>query len=161
MLKTFNVVINATPILFNYTAERLLMKKTYSQINAILLKKLSHTNYSFDKINLIKLCRALLNLYFGYGSPSYASWNSSTLDSLNIIQNCSVRLALRAFRTIPTPNLLREASKLIRRQNLITSFTLNNLPTQNFDPKSHFKFLLHLLIPNISVLQSIIGNRQQ
>ena len=177
--KTLNVSLNTTPIPLTESAKYLglifdnklswskyvnsLKQSCFTKLN--FLKKLAHTYYGSDRATQLNLYRALIRSKLDYGSPIYLSASKSILDSLNTIQNSSVRLALGAFRTTPTISLLFEANEPplnIRRQQNAAISALCILSTPNFCPKSKLTFPLNKLPADSSnLIQSIIEENVQ
>ena len=76
-----------------------------------ILKVLSHTTWGSDRTLLLQFYRSLIRSKLDYGSNVYGSTRKSYLAILDPIHHQGLRLALGAFRTLPTPSLYVEADE--------------------------------------------------
>ena len=74
-----------------------------------LFKHLSHKTWGADRVSLLRLYIMLLKPKLDYGAGAYSSASRSLLNSLNPIQNCSIRTTTGAFRSSPVLSLYAES----------------------------------------------------
>lgn len=80
--------------------------------NNNVLRHLSGTSYGSDRKILLRINNALNISILDYGQIIYSQSCDTNLKALNVIQNSSVRMAIKAFRTTPVESLLVEAGQL-------------------------------------------------
>ena len=74
-----------------------------------LLKHLSHLSWGADRQTLLHLYTALIKSKLDYGAQVYGTPETKALDSLNPIQNESLRACMGAFKSSPAVSLCVEA----------------------------------------------------
>lgn len=93
--------------------------------NNNVLRHLSGTSYGSDRKVLLRINNALNISILDYGQIIYSQSCETNLKTLNVIQNSSIRMAIRAFRTTPVESLLVEAGQLplrLRRLKALANY---------------------------------------
>ena len=99
-----------------------------------LLRSLVTTKYGADQDILIRTFTSLVVATIEFGSAAYGSARQKVLDHLQTIFNESLRIALGAFRTTRTTNLLNKAGVMdlqMRRKIKIATTALKILGLGN------------------------------
>jgi len=101
--------------------------KTRTQKSMNILKTLSHTNWGSDSDILLRIYKAIIRFKIDYGSIVYGSAKYRTLQMLNTIQNCAIRLSIGAFKSSPIASILCIAGEPplpLRRKQLETKYIM-------------------------------------
>jgi hypothetical protein len=87
-----------------------LKKKCMKALN--LLRVVAHTDWGADSTTLLRLYHYVVRSKLDYGCVVYGSARASYLESLDRVQNATLRVCLGAFRTTPVSSLHVEANEL-------------------------------------------------
>ncbi|XP_072400516.1 uncharacterized protein [Diabrotica undecimpunctata] len=90
-----------------------------------IIKSLAHYHWGSEEEVLLRIYQALIRSKLDYGSILYMSACKSLLNSLNVVQNTSLRICLGAFRSSPSESIHVEAYEpplTYRRQRLLLNY---------------------------------------
>ena len=139
-----------------------LAQKSYSRTN--ILKCLSSKRFSCNTISLISVLKPLILPTLDYGIHIYGFTTKANIQKLNSVINTAIRVALGAFRTTSTNNLLLESkiySFEVRRDESTTKlisllYNSHSSPIGNIAKKAHKVMRIEKkLTPSISKCLSL------
>lgn len=90
-----------------------------------IIKCLASTKFGCSTLTLVSIVKSIIISKLDYALPLYGSAAPSSLKKIKSILNTAVRIALGAFRTTPTSNILFEAN--ITPLDIRTEFLTTNL----------------------------------